>query len=111
MQLACTDIGCSVVSPEEREALAYLPLRVALVWFLGLVCLRIFGPWGGLGWFGFICLFVLGKNSWDQKLHLIFRDIILNSYADHGFYLALTELNNSVNYYCLPACFGKCVSP
>lgn len=64
------------------------------------------------GWFCLVvCLGVfLGKNIWDQKVHII-RDIILNSYADHGFYLASTELNNSVNCYCLPAGFEKCVSP
>lgn len=45
MQLACTDIHCSVVSAEEREALAYLPLRVALGLLLGF--------WGGLG--SFVC--------------------------------------------------------
>jgi len=52
----------------------------------------------------------LVENSWDQRLHFI-RDIVLNCYADRGFYLASTELNNSVNCYCLPACFEKCVSP
>lgn len=57
-----------------------------------------------------IYFFFLGKNSQDQKLHFI-RDVILNSYADRGFYLASAELNNSVNSYCLPACFEKCVSP
>lgn len=38
------------------------------------------------------------------------RNIILNSYSDRGFCLASPELNNSVNSYCLPACFEKCMS-
>lgn len=38
------------------------------------------------------------------------RNIILNLYSNHGFYLASPELNNSVNCYCLPACFEKCMS-
>lgn len=43
VQLACTSVGSSVVSPKEREALAYLPLRAALGCFFGLVCWEVFG--------------------------------------------------------------------
>lgn len=39
-QLACTNIGCSVVSAKEREALVYL--RVALGCFFGLLCSGMF---------------------------------------------------------------------
>lgn len=51
VQLACANIGRSVVSVEEREALAYLSLRVALECFLFVRSGMVEGGCLVVGWF------------------------------------------------------------
>lgn len=115
MQLVCTNIGCSVTL-QRKGSFCMLIHGSCFGLFHLFVCLgdflSIFEGELGFGWLVlFGCLFGVFFQEKISGTRNFIRDIILNSYADRGFYLASTELNNSVNCYCLPAGFEKCVSP
>lgn len=110
VQLLCTNAGHAAGSAKHRESSCMLVLKMRS----GLIFSLLWFVWGRIS---FCCAVVFllvlfcseGGNDCDQKLHFI-RDVILNSCSERGLYLASPEPNNSVNWYCLPACSEKCPS-